>query len=90
MKSKSASSDNGLIENTKKVRKSLWSLPVGNKFRTVWWVYTWPIKFILTFAIPNPKTWRKLYPLTFIMCIIFIGLNSYMIVWLITIMGTLI
>lgn len=70
-----------------KQRKSLWHIPLGNHWRTVWWLYTWPIKCILTVTIPNPKTWRKLYPLTFLMCVIFIGLNSYMIVWMITIMG---
>lgn len=78
--------DDGTHE--KKVRKSLWHLPIANKLKLVWWIYTWPIKFVLTMTIPNPKTFRKLYPLTFIMCIIWIGLNAYMIVWMITIMGS--
>lgn len=72
-----------------KKRKSLWSLPEGHLARTIWWYYTWPIRCILTLAIPNPKTWRRLYPLTFLMCVIFIGINSYMIVWMITVMGSL-
>lgn len=77
----------------KKDRKSLWKRPVAkdeydrNIFRTFWWCYTWPIKCLLTVTIPNPKTWRRLYPLTFIMCVIFIGINAYMIVWMLTVTG---
>lgn len=74
-------------ETEKKVRKSLWRVPMASRLKTVWWAYTWPIKFILTMTIPNPKTYRKLYPLTFIMCVIWIGVNAYMIVWMISIIG---
>lgn len=82
-----ASKTSSIEDEPLKERKSLWQIPLGNPLRTVWWLYTWPIKCILTVTIPNPKTWRKLYPLTFVMCVIFIGFNSYMIVWMITIMG---
>lgn len=71
----------------KKVRKSLWRIPCADRLKTIWWFYTWPIKLILTMTIPNPKTFRKMYPFTFIMCIIWIGINAYMIVWMITILG---
>lgn len=74
-------------DSIKKKRKSLWRVPVADRLKTVWWIYTWPIKFILTLTVPNPKTFRRLYPLTFIMCIIWIGLNAYMIVWMISVMG---
>lgn len=74
-------------DSVKKVRKSLWRLPSSDRLKTVWWVYTWPIKCVLTLTIPNPKTYRRLYPLTFIMCIIWIGLNAYMIVWMISVIG---
>lgn len=70
------------------VRKSLWNLPIGNRLKTIWWAYTWLIKFMLTMTIPNPKTYRRLYPLTFLMCIIWIGLNAYMVVWMVTVIGT--
>lgn len=70
-----------------KVRKSLWHVPLANRLKTIWWIYTWPIKFILTITIPNPKTYRRLYPLTFVMCIMWIGLNAYMIVWMLTVIG---
>lgn len=70
------------------VRKSLWNLPIGNRLKTIWWAYTWLIKFMLTMTIPNPTTYRRLYPLTFLMCIIWIGLNAYMVVWMVTVIGT--
>lgn len=75
------------VEDVNKVRKSLWRLPVSNRLKTIWWCYTWPIKCILTITIPNPKTYRRLYPLTFLMCIIWIGVNAYMIVWMLTVIG---
>lgn len=68
----------------KKVDKSLWNCPMTGKLKTMWWIFTWPIKLLLTLTIPNPKT---SYPLTFIMCVIWIGLNSYMIVWMMTVIG---
>lgn len=74
-------------DSVQKVRKSLWRLPNSTRLKTVWWLYTWPIKCVLTLTIPNPKTYRRLYPLTFIMCIIGIGLNAYMIVWMISVIG---
>lgn len=75
------------VEDVNKVRKSLWRIPISNRMKTIWWIYTWPIKCILTITIPNPKTYRRLYPLSFIMCILWIGLNAYMIVWMLTVVG---
>lgn len=74
-------------EKDEKQRKSLWRVPSSSQWKTVWWAYTWPIKFILTLIIPSPKTYRHLYPVTFILCIICIGLNSYLIVWMISVIG---
>lgn len=70
-----------------KLRKSLWRVPEGSKLRVIWWAYTWPIKFVLTLLIPSPKTFRRIYPLSFIMCIVVIAGNSYLIVWMLTIIG---
>lgn len=67
--------------------KSLWECPMTNKLTTMWWIYTWPIKLLLTLTIPNPKTYRRFYPFTFVMCIVWIGLNSYVIVWMLSIIG---
>lgn len=74
-------------ETVAKRPKSLWRISRDSKFKTFWWFYTWPIRFLLTFTIPNPKTMRAWYPLTFVLCILFIGLNSFMIYWMVAIIG---
>lgn len=53
----------------------------------IWWFYTWPIYLILTTLLPHPKVHRKLYPLTFILCILMIGANSYLVYWMVAIIG---
>ncbi|XP_075990861.1 sodium/potassium/calcium exchanger 3-like [Anticarsia gemmatalis] len=53
----------------------------------IWWLYTWPLKFVLGITIPSPVTRRKLYPLSFIMCIVWIGANSYCVSWSMTVIG---
>lgn len=76
-------------DGNQKVRKSLWRMPTARRIKAIWWLYTWPIKLILTLTVPNPKTYRRLYPLTFLMCILWIGINAYMIVWMITVIGNI-
>uniref|UniRef100_A0A336MQ44 CSON004917 protein n=1 Tax=Culicoides sonorensis TaxID=179676 RepID=A0A336MQ44_CULSO len=67
---------------------SLWKFPTNpSKLMIFWWFYTWPIRCFCTCVIPNPKTYRKLYPLTFIMCMVVLALNSYMVVWMVTVIG---
>ncbi|KAL9871827.1 sodium/potassium/calcium exchanger 4 isoform 2-T2 [Glossina fuscipes fuscipes] len=66
----------------------LFSLPYqGSKLTKFWWAFTFPIKFLLNFTIPNPKKYRKLYPISFLMCIVAIGLDAYLIVWMLTAFG---
>lgn len=74
-------------ESIAKTPKSLWVVNRDSAFKTFWWFYTWPIRCLLSFAIPNPKNNRAWYPLTFILCIVFIGLNSFMIYWMVAIIG---
>ncbi|KYN26787.1 Sodium/potassium/calcium exchanger 5 [Trachymyrmex cornetzi] len=55
----------------------------------IWWVITWPINVALLLTIPDCRR-RKLkswYTFTFIMCVIWIGISSYIIGWVITIIG---
>ncbi|XP_062559887.1 sodium/potassium/calcium exchanger 3-like [Armigeres subalbatus] len=66
---------------------TLWTISRETKFRTVWWFYTWPIRFVLTFTIPNPLTMRRWFPLTFIMCIIYIACVSFLTFWMMSIIG---
>lgn len=68
---------------------TLWKISRETKLRTFWWFYSWPIRFVLTFTIPNPiyPSMRRWYPLTFIMCIIFIALISFLTFWMMSIIG---
>ncbi|XP_049884653.1 sodium/potassium/calcium exchanger 4-like [Pectinophora gossypiella] len=68
--------------------KSVWRFPMQNSLvYRIWWVYTWPLKFLLTMTIPSPITCRRFYPLAFFMCIVWIGVNSYFVSWSMTVIG---
>ncbi|XP_076269385.1 sodium/potassium/calcium exchanger zydeco isoform X2 [Rhynchophorus ferrugineus] len=67
-----------------------WKWP-SNKgtFRQFTWIVTWPIRLIFFLTIPDcekPKL-KKWFPVTFLMCIIWIGSLSYIVAWMITIIG---
>lgn len=79
--------DQESIAAPEKKLKSLWTISRESYFKTFWWFYTWPIRFLLTFTVPNPLRMRAWYPLTFILCILYIGLNSFMIYWMVAIIG---
>lgn len=66
---------------------NLWKIPKTSILGMVWFFYTWPIRALCALLIPNPKTRRRWYPLSFIMCIVFIGVNSYLIFWMIVVIG---
>lgn len=53
----------------------------------IWWVFTWPISFLLYMTTPDCRKYPRLFVFTFIMCIIWIGSTSYMVAWLITVIG---
>lgn len=57
--------------------------------RQILWIVTWPIYFIFFLTIPDCEKprFKKLFPLTFIMCIVWIGSLSYLVAWMITIIG---
>uniref|UniRef100_A0A182SIM2 Sodium/potassium/calcium exchanger 5 n=1 Tax=Anopheles maculatus TaxID=74869 RepID=A0A182SIM2_9DIPT len=64
--------------------------PLGKSaFRQFSWIITWPIHLLFMFTIPNCETprFRNWFPLTFIMCIVWIGSLSYVVAWMITIIG---
>lgn len=68
--------------------ETIWEIPKNtSKFEICWFIFTWPIKFLLHFTIPNPKEYKKLFPLSFIICILWIGVTSYMVFWMIVIIG---
>ncbi|CAG0879004.1 unnamed protein product [Darwinula stevensoni] len=55
----------------------------------IYWILTWPIRFLMFLTIPDcrKKNWRKFYILAFLCCILWIGGLSYLVVWMITIIG---
>ncbi|XP_076548957.1 sodium/potassium/calcium exchanger 5 isoform X2 [Osmia lignaria lignaria] len=55
----------------------------------IWWMITWPINLILLITIPDCRRSRlkSWYPLTFFMCIIWIATTSYVVGWVITVIG---
>lgn len=66
----------------------IWEIPHGvSKFQVFWFFFTWPIRFILHYTIPHPHKYKYMFPISFIMCIIWIGLSSYMVFWMVVIIG---
>lgn len=63
------------------------NIPQTTPLKRFWWFYTWPIQVLLKSIVPNPRVHRKLYPLTFVLCIVLIGVNSYMVYWMVAIIG---
>lgn len=71
--------------------ESPWLIPISFPARILW-VTMLPVKAILYISIPDcrlPGRWRKMYPLTFIMSVVWIAGFSYVMVWMITIAGNL-
>uniref|UniRef100_A0A1Q3F6G6 Sodium/potassium/calcium exchanger 5 n=1 Tax=Culex tarsalis TaxID=7177 RepID=A0A1Q3F6G6_CULTA len=68
----------------------LFKYPSGQSaFRQFSWFITWPIYLLFSFTIPNCEKprFKNWFPLTFIMCIVWIGSLSYVVAWMITIIG---
>ncbi|XP_075990855.1 sodium/potassium/calcium exchanger zydeco isoform X2 [Anticarsia gemmatalis] len=80
-------------ENNKAVDEyehSLWKWPSGRScFTKTAWIVTWPIHLVFLFTIPDCEKprFKNWFPLTFIMCIVWIGSLSYIVAWMITIIG---
>ncbi|EDW00081.1 GH12048 [Drosophila grimshawi] len=69
---------------------SLLTYPKGTScFAQFTWIIIWPIHLLFRIAIPDCKKAKnnKIFPLTFIMCIVWIGSLSYVVAWMITIIG---
>lgn len=60
-----------------------------NIFRQFLWIIVWPTELLFFLTIPNceQKRFKNLFPLTFLMCIVWIGSLSYLVAWMITIVG---
>lgn len=78
------------IEASKESSHSLWRYPKEKTwFKQIMWIITWPIYLVFLFTIPDCEKprFKKLFPLTFTMCIVWIGSLSYLVAWMITIVG---
>ncbi|XP_066584308.1 sodium/potassium/calcium exchanger 4 [Prorops nasuta] len=61
----------------------------GGWIRKTAWVLTWPIHLVFMCTIPDCEKprFKNWFPVTFLMCIIWIGSLSYVVAWMITIIG---
>ncbi|XP_048513564.1 sodium/potassium/calcium exchanger 4 isoform X1 [Athalia rosae] len=61
----------------------------GGWIRKTAWILTWPIHLIFMCTIPDCEKprFKNWFPITFLMCIIWIGSLSYVVAWMITIIG---
>lgn len=73
-----------------KPKDSLFRYPKEkNIFRQFLWIIVWPTELLFFLTIPNCEhnRFKNLFPLTFLMCIVWIGSLSYLVAWMITIVG---
>ncbi|XP_053314792.1 sodium/potassium/calcium exchanger 3 [Spea bombifrons] len=63
-------------------------IPAGNANRLKW-VLTWPLCFLMYFTVPNcsKPRWEKWFMVTFVASSIWIAAFSYVMVWMVTIIG---
>lgn len=71
----------------KKQRLGLWPCPKQTIPRTIFWYFSWPIRVILFCTTPNPRTQRRWYALTFLICIAWIGVITYLIFFMLIIIS---
>ncbi|XP_022240478.1 sodium/potassium/calcium exchanger 3-like [Limulus polyphemus] len=86
---------NIIMENVKEMNEetreetSVWHMPVTGSLRQIWWVLMWPASFLFYITVLDcrKQNLRKYYMITFLMSVVWIGIISYLIVWMITIIG---
>ncbi|XP_039307977.1 sodium/potassium/calcium exchanger 4 isoform X1 [Solenopsis invicta] len=63
--------------------------PTGGRLAKIWFCFVWPLKFILFVTIPDSryKRWKNWYLVTFVMCVIWIAVSSYLTSWMTTVLG---
>ncbi|KAJ9582403.1 hypothetical protein L9F63_003256, partial [Diploptera punctata] len=69
---------------------SLFHWPTGQQWwRQLAWLLVWPIHLVFLITIPDCEKprFKRWFPLTFLMCIVWIGSLSYVVAWMITIIG---
>ena len=84
--SKTDSCDLSIAYTTEEDYK-IWEVPDVSKLELCWYFFTWPIRLILHYTIPHPKKYSQFFVISFIMCIIWIGVVSYVIFWMVVLVG---
>ncbi|KFM76596.1 Sodium/potassium/calcium exchanger 5, partial [Stegodyphus mimosarum] len=81
--------DESLSIEEEDVGGTICSPPSGGPWSYVWWILLYPATFLFFITIPkgSERTFRKIFPLTFITSITWIGGLSYLAVWMVTIIG---
>jgi len=64
-------------------------MPHHGAFKQICWVLSWPIAFLFYVTIPDCRTprWASWYCVTFFISITYIGLLSYLLSWMVTVIG---
>ncbi|XP_015181431.1 PREDICTED: sodium/potassium/calcium exchanger 3-like isoform X1 [Polistes dominula] len=64
-------------------------LPTGNLLTKLWFYFTWPLRISLFVTIPDTryKRFRSWYFVTFFVCTMWIVVSSYMVSWMMTVVG---
>lgn len=66
----------------------VWAVP-SSWYKRVIWVMSWPLIAAMFVTVPDcrQQRWRHCFIVTFIMSIAWIGVFSYLMVWMITVVG---
>lgn len=74
---------------TEEEETSLWRMPKSNSCSQIMWVIIWPVSLLFYITIPDcrKETWKKWFPCTFLVAVTYIGLLSYLLSWMVTIIG---
>lgn len=76
------------IDEIEEEEFKIWEIPRGaSKFDLFWYFFTWPIRFLLHYTIPDPIRYKKWFVLTFILCIVWIGVVAYTVFWMVVVIG---
>jgi hypothetical protein len=61
----------------------------GSWSNKVWWLLIRPLAILLAATIPKCRSefCKRFYMVTFLMCVLWIGATSYLVAWMITIVG---
>lgn len=82
--------DMELIDEDDHERLDLYTFPKGSAFEKAIWIIRWPIGFLYSITIPDctKEKFKKFYPLTFGLALIYIGGFTYTLTLMSTIIGS--